>query len=285
MITSAEVRTRVTTLPSLPTSVVALGEAIADDRCTADRVLAVLAKDPPLSAAMLRLANSVAFCGLQPVTDLRAAVLRLGYDALLSLGRTAAIIRTFRGGNTLDPLRLWQHSVAVGLTAKAICRMLRRRHLEETAFLAGLLHDIGKIALDRCFQEDYAPVLAAVREGTPFLEAERRALGLTHAEVGAEVGLSWNFGESLVEAIRLHHAPPAGTFLPNLLELCDLLVRTRIPNGPADEVLAFVLHEHRAFGEVFGSLPAEELDVERLTFGIDEELEHAVTFVQLAFQE
>lgn len=285
MITLDLVRQRVRTLPSLPTTVVALGEAVADDRCTVDRLLGILSKDPPLSATMLRLANSAAYGGDREVSDLRTAVMRLGFDALLSLGRTAAVIRTFRDVRQLDPLRLWQHSVAVGLTAKAICRLLRMRVQEESAFLAGLLHDIGKIALDRCFSEAYAPVVQAMRDGEHLVEAERRLLGLTHAEVGAVVAESWHFPDPLVAVLREHHDPPAGAFLSHLIHLCDLLVRTRIPNGPADETLALVLEELPSFQVVFRPAANPDLDLERLTFSIDDELEHAVTFVQLAFQD
>jgi len=285
MITEATIRLRVRTLPSLPTTVVAMGQAVADERCTVDRVLGILAKDPPLSASMLRLANSVMYAGDNRVTDLRTAVLRLGFDAMLNLGRTAAIIRSFRGANHLDTLRLWQHSVAVGITAKGICRLLKNHSLEESAFLTGLLHDIGKIALDLCFPDEYAPVVAAIQAGRVGYEAEAELLGLTHADVGAMVAVDWNFPDMLVEVIRDHHSPQPGAFLTNLIHLCDLLVRARIPNSPADELLAFSLEELPPFHEVFSNIPAEQLDLERITFSIDDELEHAIAFVKLAFQD
>jgi len=62
-------------------------------------------------------------------------------------------------------------------------------------------------------------------------------------------------------------------------------VRSRIPSGPYDETLAFVLEESQSFHTVFQDVPEESLDVERITFSIDDELEHAITFVQLAFQD
>ena len=285
MITADQVRTRVKTLPSLPTTVVALGQAVSDDRCTVDRILGILAKDPPLSASLLRLANSLAYGGDNKVSDLRNAVMRLGYDAILNLGRTAGVIRTFRSANHLDPLKLWQHSVAVGMVAKGICRLLKKRNLEEVAFLAGLLHDIGKIALDHCFTEEYGPVIEAIQAGEFCLEAEKRILGITHAEVGSLVAVHWNFSDTLVDVIRDHHDAPPGAFLPCLINLCDLLVRSRIPSGPYDETLAFVLEESQSFHTVFQDVPEESLDVERITFSIDDELEHAITFVQLAFQD
>lgn len=284
MITADLLRQRARNLPSLPVTVVALGDAIADDRCTVDRILGILSKDPPLSATMLRLANSVMYGGDQEVRDLRAAVLRLGFDALLNLGRTAAVIRTLRGSTHLNAVQLWQHSVAVGLVSKGTCRMIRQNHLGEQGFMAGLLHDIGKIALDICFPEEYAPVVAAIQAGRHAVDAERDLLGITHAEVGAELAGQWNFPDSLRETILGHHAPPPGHFLANLVHLSDLMVRTRIPNGPADEAMSFVLEELPAYQVLFAA-QKEPLDVERFTFGIDDELDHAVTFVNLAYQE
>lgn len=284
MITPELLRQRARTLPSLPMTVVALGEAVADDRCTVDRILGILSKDPPLSATMLRLANSVMYGGDQAVRDLRSAVLRLGFEALLNLGRTASVIRTLRGSKHLDPVQLWQHSVAVALVCKGICRMIRQNHQGEAAFMAGLLHDIGKIALDLCFPEEYGPVVEAIRGGSHAIDAERELVGVTHPEVGAELALQWNFPDSLRDAIRLHHDPEPGHFMSNLVHLADLMVRTRIPNGPADERLAFTLEELPAFQAVFAS-QKEPLDLERFTFGIDDELDHAVAFVQLAYQD
>ena len=88
----------------------------------------------------------------------------------------------------------------------------------------------------------------------------------------------------MVAAIRDHHEPSAD-FLTCLIQLADLLVRTRIPNSPADENLAFVLGDEPSFKTVFAGALGADLDEERLTFGIDDELDHAVTFVKLVFQE
>ena len=284
MITAEAVGRRVQSLPSLPTTIISLGQAIDDERCSIDRILGILAKDPPLSASMLRLANSAMYQGDRPASDLRTAVLRLGFDAVLNLGRTAAILRTFKTAETFDPLLLWQHSVAVAVTARGICRLLKKHQIAETAFLMGLLHDIGKIALDRCFPEDYIPVVAAIRDGEEGIVAEKRLLGLTHAEVGALVALRWNFTESQVAVIRDHHNPQPDTFMPWLIHFCDLMVRMRMPNSPFDENLVVALEENPAFQVIFGTAQ-EDMDMERLTFGIDDELDHAITFVKLAFQD
>jgi putative nucleotidyltransferase with HDIG domain len=285
MITTDRVRQRVRTLPSLPASVVALGQAVADERCTVDRILGILAQDPGLSATLLRLANSVTYSRDGRVMDLRSAVLRLGFEAIHQMGQAASILRAIRGGQHLDPLQLWQHSVAVGLVARGLCGLAGRDRDRETAYLAGLLHDIGKIALDHAFPEDYGPVVEALGAGLTSLEAERALLGVTHAEVGAMIARQWRFPEPIATAIHDHHDQAGTDFLASLVQLSDLLVRSRIPNCPADENLAFVLDQEPSFRAVFAAAKGADLDEERITFGIDDELDHAIAFVKLVFQE
>ncbi|HEX7554383.1 MAG TPA: HDOD domain-containing protein [Geothrix sp.] len=277
-------RLKAKTLPSLPLTVVALGEAVQDERCTVDRILGILSKDPSLSATLLRLANSALYATEGSAMDLRTAVLRLGFDAISNLGTGAAVIKTLRGGTHFDALKLWQHSVAVGLTAKGICILAKRHGQAETAFLTGLLHDIGKIALDTCYPEEYALVLQQVAQGAFYVDAERAVLGMDHAEAGALLAADWSFPASIVEVIRDHHAPRPEDFLPNLIHLADLLVRTRIPMGPADEHLLLALDELPAFKAVLAGALHKDLDVERLTFSIDDEVDHALAFVEVAFQ-
>jgi putative nucleotidyltransferase with HDIG domain len=277
-------RLKAKTLPSLPLTVVALGEAVQDERCTVDRILGILSKDPSLSATLLRLANSALYSGAESVMDLRTAILRLGFDAMANLGTGAAVIKTLKGGAHLDALKLWQHSVAVGLTAKGVCVLARRHGQAETAFLTGLLHDIGKIALDTCFPEAYASVLQKVAEGAFFVDAEREVLGMDHAEAGALLAAEWSFPQAIIEVIRDHHDPKSEDFLPNLIHLADLLVRTRIPMGPADEKLMISLDDLPAFKAVLAGALQKDLDVERMTFSIDDEVEHALAFVEVAFQ-
>jgi putative nucleotidyltransferase with HDIG domain len=277
-------RLKAKSLPSLPLTVMALSEAVQDERCTVDRILGILSKDPPLSATLLRLANSPLYAGEGGVMDLRSAVLRLGFDAIANLGTGAAVIKTLRGGTHLDAVKLWQHSVAVGLTAKGVCILAKRHGQAETAFLAGLLHDIGKIALDTCFPEAYTTVLQKVADGAFFVDAEHEVLGMDHATAGSILAADWSFPQAIVEVIRDHHDPKPEDFLPNVIHMCDLLVRTRIPMGPADEHLMVSLDDLPAFKAVLAGSLSKELDVERMTFSIDDEVDHALAFVEMAFQ-
>jgi putative nucleotidyltransferase with HDIG domain len=285
MITSELIRQRVNGLPSLPTSVMSLAKVAGDDRSTIDDIYRVLEKDPALSSSILKLANSAIYATSTPAEDLRTAIHRLGMDAIMSLGRGVAVIRNYRESETLDMVRLWQHSTAVGLTAKAICKHLNNAQMAEVAFLAGLLHDIGKIALDRCFTKEYAPVASAIKAGKNDLDAEMEILGTTHAEVGEEVAINWKFPETIQEAIRDHHHPKDGSFLSMLIHYSDLLVRTRFPNYPADENIVLNLGSDERFKNMVFGIQGEIIDIEYLTFRIDDEVDHAIAFVQLAYQD
>ncbi|MCL1892873.1 MAG: HDOD domain-containing protein [Holophagaceae bacterium] len=285
MITSDLIQQRINRLPSLPTSVFALGEIALDERSTLDDVYRILVKDPALSSCILRLANSTLLAADNYASDLRMAIQRLGMDAIINLSRGVAVIRNYKASESLNVVHLWQHSTAVGLTAKAVCGYLKSFALAETAFLAGLLHDIGKIALDRCFPEEYRPVLEAIREGEDELEAEKKYLNTTHVEVGAQVAVLWKFHESITEAIRDHHDPKHGAFLPNIIHYCDLLVRTRLPYGPSDDKLVLNLSGETSFNGMITGISGNIPDVEYLTFRIDDEVDHAIAFVQQAFQD
>ncbi|MCL1893694.1 MAG: HDOD domain-containing protein [Holophagaceae bacterium] len=285
MITLDLIRQRVNGLPSLPASVFALGEIAMDERSTLDDVYRILVKDPALASCILRLANSSLLAADNFASDLRTAIQRLGMDAIVNLSRGVAVIRNYKASESLDVVHLWQHSTAVGLIAKAVCGYLKSFAVAETAFLAGLLHDIGKIVLDRCFHEEYAPVLNAIKTGEEELEAERKYLNTTHVEVGAQVAVQWKFHDSITEVIRDHHDPKPGAFLPNIIHYCDLLVRTRLPNGLLDEKLVLNLSADNNLKGMISSISGSIPDLEYLTFRIDDEVENAIAFVQQAFQD
>jgi putative nucleotidyltransferase with HDIG domain len=160
---------------------------------------------------------------------------------------------------------------------------MKNESFMETAFLAGLLHDIGKIVLDRCFIDEYSPVLKAIQAGEDELEMEKKFMNITHMEIGAHVASNWKFPDNIIEVIREHHTPKPGAFLPNLVYYSDLLVRTRFPNGPADKKIVLNLSNDQNFKDMVFGASGDIPDIEYLTFKIDDEVDHAIGFVQLAF--
>jgi HD-like signal output (HDOD) protein len=105
--------------------------------------------------------------------------------------------------------RIWAHSLSAGVFAKTIAAAEKQeRTIIDDAFMSGLLHDVGKLILAANLPQPYKEALTAARNnGGSDLEAERRAFGVTHAEVGAYLLALWGLPFPIVEAIALHHSP------------------------------------------------------------------------------
>jgi putative nucleotidyltransferase with HDIG domain len=195
-------------LEPLPAHVLEAMRLLDDLTSSAESVAEVVGRDPVLAARVLRLANSALYMRTRRVATLRDAVVLVGFAAVRSLLFTAVAYDAFaRGapGYGLDRVRMWQHALAVATVAR---HLAQTRGLDaEAAFVAGLLHDIGKMALSHSLQEQYRAVLEAVEEGADFVEAERAVLGCDHAQVGAEAARRWSLPEPLVQAIEHHHRP------------------------------------------------------------------------------
>ncbi|MDQ5945995.1 MAG: hypothetical protein QG619_1418, partial [Pseudomonadota bacterium] len=178
-------------LPSLPTVVIELLQSMDNDDADTRELAGKLARDQALTAKVLRVANS-SFYGLQGKVDsIGDAIVVLGLHGVRTLATAAAITDVFApkgsGGaasvQTYNMHLFWRHSIAVGLCAKAIAR--KRRLNDGNAFTAGLMHDIGRLALASCFPAHIAAVAKDRAEtGDCWLFAERRVLGLDHAEIG-----------------------------------------------------------------------------------------------------
>jgi HD-like signal output (HDOD) protein len=196
--------------PSLP-AVAIRALAVADDpSSTASDLLRVIMSDPPLAAKVLRVANSVTFHRGHDVSDLQTAIVRLGFSNVRNLLMGVAVIRSFNAyfvGAPFTREDFWTHSIAVGVTAS---RLSRESELlcVSSSFVMGLLHDIGKLVLDRAARERFQEAVRVGREEKiPLFEAERRVLGCDHAAVAGELLTAWKFPRVLVEPVRWHHAP------------------------------------------------------------------------------
>ena len=209
-------------LPTLPLVASRLLESIADpDAATSEEIGGLIALDPALTARTLKLANSDFYGFPRKVGTVDLAVVVLGPDTIRDLVLSAAVFQT------LDPTwktlaGLWSHSLACGVAARAMADRCGYR-LDAEAFAAGMLHDIGKVALRQTHPERFEAALALVREqGLSMAVAERGVLGSDHAEVGGWLAERWGLPGDLVEAIACHHRPEQARLNPELVSLVHI---------------------------------------------------------------
>ncbi len=203
---AAEVAAAAQDLPPFPAVAHQVMQLVRSPDSSAFDLERVISKDSALAARVLKISNSALYGVSRTITTLSRAVVILGMKTLQSLVVAASSEAIYRTRSFKDKL-LWDHALAVALVSRWLARKKGYRDAEE-AFVAGLLHDIGKAVLDLNRPNRYQDVVQVVyNEGVTFLQAENRLLGFDHAEVGAIVARKWNLAPGLQEAIRLHHDP------------------------------------------------------------------------------
>ncbi len=215
----AAVLGRLRDLPVLPRALTDLLAAMQRDDVAMEQLVEAISHDQSLVAKTLRLANS-SFYGLSGrVHSIRDAIGVLGLRSLTTALTAAAVSGGFASPRCrgFDLAAYWRHSVACGLCARHLARTLKLD--DGAAFTAGLLHDLGRLALASQLPERFTDVYDHRQQhDCQMLQAEADVLGVDHAEIGALVAKRWHFGSDIVEAIRHHHAPlPAQA--PTLMDL------------------------------------------------------------------
>lgn len=205
---------RLNRLPSVPSLYLEVTEKAKQPDIELDVIGDIIAREISMTAKVLHLVNS-GFWGLpRKISHPTEAVAYLGLDVVralvLSLGAFSGAEVTRLGGFSMT--RLWNHSLAVATAARRVAILESASHaVRESAFVAGLLHDIGKIVLAMNFPDDYAAALAASHGGNQELRhREAETFGADHAEVGGYLLGLWGLPPPVVEAIRHHHEPSRG---------------------------------------------------------------------------
>jgi putative nucleotidyltransferase with HDIG domain len=168
-----------------------------------------LRSDAPLSAATLRIANSALFGPRLPVTGVLHAIAMLGLDRVRSMVTTAAL-KTFAGSGRGTPavLRCWRHNLACALICEEIARKARLER--DFAYTAGLLHDIGRLAMMRAWLPRYAALLdSANPDPRALLDLEFREFGIRHTRAGFVLIQEWKLPAVFAEIANHHHDPQA----------------------------------------------------------------------------
>jgi putative nucleotidyltransferase with HDIG domain len=196
-------------LPPAPRIVPELMKLLKQADIDSGKVVKLISFDPALRANVLRMCNSAYFGAATPTSDLQEAVTRLGFQQvyqLVAASMGARMLGAPYAGYGFIEGELWKHSVGVAVTAQSIARKLSDN--DQLVFTAALLHDIGKIVLAYALESAYSSLVRETEINQhSLLEAERKILGVQHAEVGARLLERWNFPPNVVSAVWFHHAP------------------------------------------------------------------------------
>lgn len=157
---------------------------------------------------VLTRANSAAFGGSRSIHDLKEAVVRIGMKETRNIAVTFSVMKLFSkddAGRGFSKANFWLHSLSTGICAQLLAKHLGMNNCED-AFLAGLLHDIGKMVLDDFLPEEYSRVIQRQKRTQSLMrEAEASVFEVGHAYVGGMIADSWGFPKIIAEAILNHH--------------------------------------------------------------------------------
>lgn len=199
----------VTSLISLPDIGLKVSDMLAGEDASSEDVAAVIASDPALTAALLRLANSSAMSRGKSIDSVGKAITRLGTSQVEELTLGISVARSFQGvPNELVSVEdFWKHSLYCAAASRAIAERLRVPQ-RDAAFTAGLLHDIGQLVMFTRLPDesrDFLTLSMNEYDGLLTHRAEREVLGFDHTEVGSELAKLWHFPDILCQCIRGHH--------------------------------------------------------------------------------
>ena len=187
-------------------------------------------KDQVISARTLHLCNSAIFARPKKIESLEHALVMLGQHLLLKLVISASLNSFFNQigmGYSLCKGGIYHHALGTAVIAEKLATFTGQAE-PSSAYTAGLLHDIGKVALDQFIHSGFPLFYRECHQGNKnFTEVEKQLLGIDHTKVGSELALNWSCPESLVETIRHHHQPEDATrheALVHIVYLADLLM-------------------------------------------------------------
>jgi len=211
-------------LPVLPQIALRVAEIKDDSKASAAEIEKLIGMDQALAARVLALANSDYYGMPRGISTLREAVVFLGVKTIRNLAAAVTAFNVFLGHSDTPALArraLWRHSVDAAQCARAVTGLLSPAAQEavgsDQAYVCGLLHDIGKLAIDRSHHALLVSISETARaHHVRFQEIETEVTPFGHAQIGSAIAVRWNLPPMICEAIAFHHTPRASELNPKL---------------------------------------------------------------------
>jgi putative nucleotidyltransferase with HDIG domain len=223
-------------IPPFPKTAKRVMDMLRDSRIQLTKIGTVVSLDQGLASRVLRLANSAYFGLPRQVNSVTDAIVLLGVANVRNVVISASVGHVFLKGLDsygIEDGCLWEHSVGTAYAAQIMSRRVDTRTYS-VAFSSGLLHDVGKVAIDRALKPaDRTALLSLVRPRGE-LDAEREVVGLTHGEIGAAICEAWNLPREIVAGVKSHHDPgesPEAGQLPRITAASNVCAKLILQHG------------------------------------------------------
>jgi putative nucleotidyltransferase with HDIG domain len=274
METSAELTKKLSAavekMPAFPKSVQRILELTRDINCQPKELVMVIEKDPVMTMKLLRILNSAYYSFPKQITSVNQSVVYLGLNTIKNMALSFAVMGVLPQQNAagFDVQRYLMHSLTTATLARMMCQKFGASDVDPAdCYIAGLLHDFGKVVFAQFMPNEFKQALELSREQAISLHlAEQRIIGADHSLVGSMLVGKWQFPESLADTIRLHHSE----ILPDNTVQCCLFVADQISKNMSrnnhDELmldeLSPALAEH--FGEDMQGIVARLGDLSKV---------------------
>ena len=204
------IKAYVSKMPALPVTVSKVLQICNDPKTSPADLNQVISLDPVLMGKVMRLINSAYYSLPNQITSLARAIIMLGINTVKNLALSTAVLGTLGKSKDFQALNMegfWKHSISVGVTAKLIASKRNvDSKLREEYFIAGLLHDIGKIPLNNKLSKEYLQAISYTdREHMPLYKSEEKIMLVNHTAVGKLIIENWSLGDNLSDAVYYHH--------------------------------------------------------------------------------
>lgn len=258
-------------LPPLPHVTVQVMRLIDDPRSSTRDFERVITQDAALAAKVLRMANSAYYGGNGRISSVSRAIAVLGMNSIRTIVMSLtfhAMVHARQRNSRFNRQEYWRHSLATAIAGRVLAR-LKRSKWDEEVFLAGLLHDIGKLIADQFLPEEMDVFISRTLEmksGTvdDVLELECRVLGTNHAELGDFAAEKWNLPAAIRAGIALHHSPQQAE--QELYEVAALVhaANCLVNQAEIGVLIPGIRHEMDPFVKEFLAIPEEQYEPIRL---------------------
>jgi putative nucleotidyltransferase with HDIG domain len=235
-------------LPRFPENIMQVQRLLNDPKSQMSEIAGIISRDPAMTADLIKIVNSAAYSQTKRIDSINDAVKILGIKGLKNLLLSYGTQKVL-GDDTDEKKRLWEHAYRTAFYAYNLVQNFKNnRNLLDDVYVAGILHDMGKIVFSQVHPELFMRIQSFCAEkDVPSVVFEDIIGGMNHAEIGALIAKKWNFPETLIAAIEYHHTPAEAKTSRNLVDavyLANLFVHIEDGDAVYEQIDAEILNSY-----------------------------------------